>query len=76
MPPINYPTVPRGSERLRITPSLFHSDADIEHLVNSLAAISSELGLAQAAYSAKELAGKSAAGELVPLSVADVAMKP
>jgi 5-aminolevulinate synthase len=37
--PINYPTVPRGTERLRITVSPLHSDTDIDHLSSALAEI-------------------------------------
>jgi 5-aminolevulinate synthase len=45
--PINYPTVPRGSERLRITPSPVHSDGDIDRLLRALSEIWSQCELAR-----------------------------
>ncbi|MBB4211407.1 5-aminolevulinate synthase [Rhodothalassium salexigens DSM 2132] len=45
--PINYPTVPKGTERLRITPSPMHTDEDIDHLLDSLGEMWAECALAR-----------------------------
>ncbi|MEO1111567.1 MAG: 5-aminolevulinate synthase [Pseudomonadota bacterium] len=46
--PINYPTVPVGTERLRITPTPLHSDADIRQLSEVLCSLWSQCALARA----------------------------
>ncbi|MCC5959065.1 MAG: 5-aminolevulinate synthase [Rhodobacteraceae bacterium] len=46
--PINYPTVPKGTERLRITPGPMHSDADIDHLVMALTALWKQCAISHA----------------------------
>ncbi len=45
--PINYPTVPKGTERLRITPSPVHTDADIEHLLCALESLWTQCEIAR-----------------------------
>ncbi len=45
--PINYPTVPVGTERLRLTPSPVHSDDDVDRLVTALSEIWSQCELAR-----------------------------
>ena len=50
--PINYPTVPLGTERLRITPSPVHDDGDIDRLIAALSEIWGHCALTRTAVAA------------------------
>jgi 5-aminolevulinate synthase len=43
--PINYPTVSKGTERIRLTPTPLHTDEHIAALVTALATLRDEFGL-------------------------------
>ncbi|MBB3713712.1 5-aminolevulinate synthase [Limimaricola variabilis] len=51
--PINYPTVPRGTERLRITPSPVHSEADLDRLASALETLWDRCRIARVPWAAQ-----------------------
>jgi 5-aminolevulinate synthase len=62
--PINYPTVPKGTERLRITPTPLHTDAMIDTLAKALVSVWAELELPHERPEEKITADKLTSGDL------------
>ena len=64
--PINYPTVPRGTERLRITPTPFHDDALIDALRAALVETWDALGIP---YASSDRPSVAKSDRIIPLLV-------
>jgi len=62
--PINYPTVPKGTERLRITPTPLHTDEMIFELRHALVSVWTSLELPREKASAELTASKLTSGDL------------
>ncbi len=69
IPPINYPTGPRGTERLRITPTPFHGDELIAQLASALSDVWAKLNLPRTVEQADEASGMRQVGGNAKLAV-------